>query len=70
MVDLIEDDDVHTTDGIHPLDKFREHLVRRPAGERDLVFETFDQRIAEVGQHPILGVDVAAIDEDRVDDAP
>ena len=71
MIDFIEDNDEHTATGIHSSNEFFEHSIGWPTGERDLfVFIVLKQHVADVGKHPVLCVNLTAVNHDGLNLPP
>ena len=65
MIDFVEDDDEDTATLVHASNEFTEDSVCWPAREWDLAdFMGLQQRITKMAQHPVLGVDLTAVDHD------
>ena len=71
MVDFVKDDDKDTASAVHASDKLVEHAVRWPSRERDFVLlKILKQRVSDVTQHPVLGVDLTTVHHDGLHLAP
>ena len=68
MVDFVKHNNEHATALVHSTHQLVEDSVGRPTGEGDFVlFKLFEERIADVTEHPILGVNLPTVDDNRLD---
>ena len=68
MVNFIQDDDEDATPAVHSADQFIEDAVGWPSCEGDFIlFKFLEKGVSDVAEHPVLGVDLAAVDHDGLD---